>query len=169
MPICLRRRAVAHPAVVPGGAHVLLDAEIAGQDATEAFFGLHRAEVLNRYGRYIIGTIADGKPKYLLPTPGALSSVPFAEPAWLSEGFTSPYYNDGHRKLQKYMRDFTDEYVKPEASAHEKSGERPTVELVQRMGAELINHMRMGPTKILPGLTLPGGIKGEDFECVSCT
>ncbi|KAL8286560.1 hypothetical protein RQP46_004577 [Phenoliferia psychrophenolica] len=148
----------------PGGAHVLLDVEIAGKDATEAFFGLHRAEVLNRYGRYIIGTLDTGKPKYLLPTPGALSPVPFAEPAWLSEGFTSPYYNDGHRKLQKYMRDFTDKYIKEEAAAHEKSGERPTVELVQRMGSELINHMRMGPTKLLPGLVLPGGIKGEDFD-----
>ncbi|KAK4704050.1 hypothetical protein P7C70_g2172, partial [Phenoliferia sp. Uapishka_3] len=148
----------------PGGAHVLLDAEVAGKDATEAFFGLHRAEVLNKYGRYIIGTLDTGKPRYILPTPGALSPVPFGEPAWLSEGFSSPYYNDGHRALQKYMRDFTDEYVKPEAAAHEKSGERPTVELVQKMGSELINHMRMGPSKLLKGLTLPGGIKGEDFE-----
>ena len=144
----------------------MLDLEVAGKDATEAFFGLHRAEVLNRYGRYMIGTLDQGKPKYLLPTPGALSPVPFGEPAWLSEGFTSPYYKDSHRKLQKYMRDFTDEHVKEEAAAHEKSGERPTVELVQRMGSELINHMRMGPTKLLPGLILPTGLKGEDFECV---
>lgn len=60
----------------------------------------------------------------VLPTPGALSPVPYAEPGWLSEGFKSPYYNDGHRALQKYMRAFNDEFVVPEAQAHEKSGER---------------------------------------------
>ncbi|KAM0754843.1 acyl-CoA dehydrogenase NM domain-like protein [Meredithblackwellia eburnea MCA 4105] len=148
----------------PGGAFVLLDKAVAGKDATDAFFGLHRSDVLVKYGRYVIGTISDAKPRYILPTPGALSPVPYGEPAWLTEGFKSPYYNDGHRKLQKYMRDFTDRYIREEAAAHEKNGERPTVELIQRMGSELINHMRMGPNKMLHGLTLPGGIKGEDFD-----
>lgn len=35
----------------PGGASVLLDPNVAGKDATEAFFGLHRSEVLKKYGR----------------------------------------------------------------------------------------------------------------------
>lgn len=102
----------------------MLDPLVAGKDATEgssptlicspatradacadaAFFGMHRSEVLNKYGRYIIGTIVNEKPTYVLPTKGALSPVPFAEPAWLSEGFSSPYYNDTHRALQKFMR-----------------------------------------------------------------
>lgn len=132
--------------------------------ATEAFFGMHRSEVLNKYGRYIIGTVEGATPRYVLPTPGALSPVPFAEPQWLTEGFKSPYYNDTHRGLQKFMRDFTDEYVTPEATIHEKNGKRPTNELFQRLGAANINHMRMGPTKLLKGMNLPGGIKGEDFD-----
>jgi len=38
------------------------------------------------------------------------------------------------------------------------------VELIQRCGELFINHMRMGPGKHLHGLTLPGGLKGEDFD-----
>jgi hypothetical protein len=148
----------------PGGLSVLLDAGVAGKDATESFFGLHRSEVLVKYGRLIIGTIAGAKPVYILPTPGALSPVPFAEPGWLSEGFSSPYYNDSHRALQKYMRNFTDEYVTQVAQECEASGERPPVELIQQMGAAGINAMRMGPTKLLKGMTLVNGLKGEDFD-----
>jgi cytochrome b involved in lipid metabolism len=59
----------------PGGVYVLL--EVAGKDATEAFFAMHRSEVLIKYGRYIIGTLQNEKPKYILPTPGALSPVPY--------------------------------------------------------------------------------------------
>ncbi|GAA5976635.1 hypothetical protein JCM11641_005647 [Rhodosporidiobolus odoratus] len=146
----------------PGGAHVLL--QVAGQDATTAFFGMHRAEVLNKYGRYIVGSVESSKPRYILPTPGTLSPVPYGEATWLSEGFNSPYYKDSHRALQKYMRKFVDEEVRPDAQLHEKDGKRPTVELVQKMGELHINAMRMGPTKLLHGLTLPGGVKGEDFD-----
>ncbi|SCZ99129.1 BZ3500_MvSof-1268-A1-R1_Chr3-1g05828 [Microbotryum saponariae] len=171
---CIIDSAVYFVDLHPGGTAVLLDELVAGkvnqspppQDATDAFFGMHRSEVLVKYGRFIIGTIEGAKPRYILPTPGVLSPVPYAEPTWLTEGFKSPYYNDGHRALQKYMREFNDEYVRAEAQAHEKSNERPTVELIQKMGAEgvYINHMRLGPGKLLHGLTLPGGVKGEDFD-----
>ncbi|GAA6000530.1 hypothetical protein JCM10207_008056 [Rhodosporidiobolus poonsookiae] len=146
----------------PGGAHVLL--QVAGQDATEAFFGMHRAEVLNKYGRYIIGTVQGQKPRVILPTPGTLSPVPYAEPTWLSEGFSSPYYKDSHRALQKFLRKFTDEEVKPDAQLHEKDGKRPTPALIERMGDLNINAMRLGPGKHLHGLTLPGDFKGEEYN-----
>ncbi|CEQ41852.1 SPOSA6832_03593 [Sporobolomyces salmonicolor] len=146
----------------PGGAHVLI--QVAGQDATEAFFGMHRSEVLLKYGRYLIGTIEGQKPRILLPTPGTLSPVPYAEPTWLSEGYKSPYHKDSHRALQKEMRLFVDEHVRPDAQLHERDGKRPTVELIQKMGSMHINAMRMGPTKLLHGLTLPGGVKGDEFD-----
>lgn len=102
---------------------------------------MHRAEVLNKYGRYIIGTVEGQKPKYLLPTPGTLSPVPYAEATWIREGFKSPYYRDSHRALQKAVREFTDEFVKPDAQLHEKDGKRPTVELIQKMGEINMNAM----------------------------
>lgn len=47
----------------------------------------------------MIGTIAETQPEYILPTPGKLSPVPYAEPAWLSEGYKSPYFTEGHHAL----------------------------------------------------------------------
>ncbi|EEB91892.1 hypothetical protein MPER_09677 [Moniliophthora perniciosa FA553] len=44
----------------PGGIAALIDEQVAGQDATEAFFSLHRYEVLKRpqYSRLKIGAVA---------------------------------------------------------------------------------------------------------------
>ncbi|GAA5998683.1 uncharacterized protein JCM10292_007157 [Rhodotorula paludigena] len=146
----------------PGGSHVL--AQVAGQDATEAFFGMHRAEVLSKYGRYLIGTVEGQKPRIILPTKGTLSPVPYAEPTWLSEGYKSPYYKDSHRVLQKAMRELVDEEVREDAQAREKDGKRPSIELVRKFGELNLNAMRMGPSKLLHGRKLFGGVKPEEFD-----
>jgi len=69
---------------------------IAGKDATETFFGLHRQEVLEKaqYKRLIIGSIAGQERRIFPRAPGALSIVPYAEPTWLTPGYFSPYYKD---------------------------------------------------------------------------
>jgi cytochrome b involved in lipid metabolism len=80
----------------PGGINVLLDEEVAGQDATKVFFGLHRHEVLVKpaYARLQIGTIKDENESILAPQPGDLSKVPYAEPTWLTSGYYSPYFKE---------------------------------------------------------------------------
>ena len=98
----------------PGGAAVLLDDDIgqcalllfpsrfhqfvslAGQDATEAFYGLHRHEVLERpqYQRLQIGYIDGETSSVNGRTIGQVSKVPYAEPTWLAEGYHSPYYKE---------------------------------------------------------------------------
>lgn len=101
----------------PGGLSVLLDPDIgkensyhdimlqalnnsshellAGKDATEAFYGLHRHEVLeqSQYQRLKIGTIAEEKSVVHGRVPGTISKVPYAEPTWLVEGYHSPYFS----------------------------------------------------------------------------
>ena len=69
---------------------------LAGQDATEAFYSLHRDEILEKpqYARLQIGTIAGEEPQLYGKVPGMISKVPYAEPSWLAEGFTSPYYTE---------------------------------------------------------------------------
>lgn len=98
----------------PGGEGVLLASSIAGGDSTEAFFALHRSEVLARYSRYKIGRLQDPKKEeWKVPVEGELSEVPYAEPPWVLEGlYKTPYYKDSHRRLQKSMRFFFDTYVK---------------------------------------------------------
>ncbi len=70
--------------------------ESAGQDATEAFFGLHRYEVLARpqYQRLKIGIIEGETPYLHGRVAGELSRVPYGEPTWLSAGYHSPYYTE---------------------------------------------------------------------------
>ncbi|CAG7850307.1 SubName: Full=Uncharacterized protein {ECO:0000313/EMBL:KIM24952.1} [Serendipita indica DSM 11827] len=62
----------------PGGIGVLLDDEVAGQDATKIFFSLHRHEVLLKpaYARLRIGSIKDESPTIIAASPGELSAVP---------------------------------------------------------------------------------------------
>ncbi|GAA5871092.1 hypothetical protein JCM1840_007588 [Sporobolomyces johnsonii] len=151
----------------PGGVGVLLHRDVAGQDASKAFFSLHRSDILLKYARLKIGRLdTSHEPPYLLPQPGALSPVPGAEPSWLVPQIKSPYYKDSHRALQKEMRRFFDEDVRAEARTHELSHERPTKKLVELMGSDRWNlhAMRMGPGRHLRGKKLPGGVDPEEFD-----
>ena len=69
---------------------------VAGKDATEAFFSLHKYEILEKpqYQRLQIGVINEEKPFIHSRIPGELSNVPYAEPTWLTKGYHSPYYSD---------------------------------------------------------------------------
>ena len=107
-----------------------------GQDATEAFYGLHRHEILMKpqYRRLQIGTLVGEKSVIHSRITGELSKVPYAEPTWLADGYRSPYYTEvacfllasfpgsilnafvkNHRKFQKAVRKFFDEVVLSDA------------------------------------------------------
>ena len=164
-------------AMHPGGLAVLVDEEVAGQDATEAFYGLHRHEVLERpqYARLQIGTIAGEQSMAITSRViGQVSDVPYAEPTWLAKGFKSPYYNDSHRRFQKAMREFFDNVVYAEAQAREEDGKRVSQPVLDKMAELEIHAMRLGPGKHLKGRTLMGGIvKPEEvsstFALYMCT
>ena len=68
----------------------------AGQDATEVFYQLHRHEVLLKpgYARLQIGTIEGESVTIQAGVAGELSTIPYAEPTWLNDGFHSPYYKE---------------------------------------------------------------------------
>lgn len=150
----------------PGGASLFLEEDIAGQDATEVFYGLHRHEVIIKpqYARLQIGVI-DGEESVIQShIPGELSTVPYSEPTWLTDGYFSPYYKESHRVLQKAMRKFTDEIVTPDAHAREEDGKRPSQSVIQAMADVNLHAMRLGPGKHLKGLELLGGVKPEEFD-----
>ncbi|KXN91720.1 2-methylacyl-CoA dehydrogenase, mitochondrial [Leucoagaricus sp. SymC.cos] len=152
----------------PGGLAVLLDSEVAGQDATEAFFSLHRYEVLQKpqYSRLTIGTLVGAKQQIFPKAVGGLSNIPYAEPTWLTSGYHSPYYNDHHRKFQAAFRRFVEEVVFPDAWAREEDGKQPSPQVHQEMARMNILAMRLGPGSHLKGRTLMGGIvKPEEFDC----
>ncbi|KAM0809363.1 putative Cytochrome b5 heme-binding domain-containing protein [Seiridium cardinale] len=147
----------------PGGEAVLR--QVAGTDATVAFYNLHRHEVLTKYENLAVGTIQGEKPSVITPQPGDLSTVPYGEPLWLSPVFKSPYYNESHHRLRKAMRIFQDKYITPEGQAREADGKYISQELIDRMSKAGILHMRLGPGKHLHGVDLLGGaIKGEEYD-----
>ncbi len=101
----------------PGGSVVLI--QVAGQDATQAFYNLHRHEVLQQYSKLCIGTIEGEKAEVIDPQIGDISQVPYAEPLWLAPQFRTPYYNSTHYQLQKAMRKFVETHITPEAQEKE--------------------------------------------------
>ena len=108
---------------------------IAGKDATQAFFGLHRHEVLLRpqYARLQIGTI-EGQDEVIKPLASdAISTVPYAEPSFLSKGYFSPYYTESHRRFHKAVRKFMTDVVYPEALKCEENGKRISQEVVDKI------------------------------------
>lgn len=147
----------------PGGSVVL--EQVAGQDATTAFYNLHRNEVIQKYESLCIGTIQGEKPEVIQMRPGDISQVPYGEPGFLRPNFYSPYFHEGHRKFQKAIRTFVDTYVAPEAEAREADGKYISQELVDRMAEKNILAMRLGPGKHLKGRTLMDGVvKPEEYD-----
>ena len=147
----------------PGGESVLR--QIAGQDATTAFYNLHRHEVLSKYTSLAIGTITNEAPQVITPQPGDLSKVPYAEPLWLSPAFKNPYYKDSHYRLQRAVREFTDKHLIAEAQECETTGRHISQEMIDLMSKQGILHMRLGPGKHLHGVSLMNGaVQGEEFD-----
>ena len=68
----------------PGGSVVL--EQVAGQDATEAFYNLHRQEVLQQYASLCLGTIEGEKPEVIEQHAGDLSQVPYGGAIMAIEG-----------------------------------------------------------------------------------
>ncbi|TCD69164.1 hypothetical protein EIP91_008460 [Steccherinum ochraceum] len=150
----------------PGGVGVLTTKSVAGQDATQAFYGLHRAEVLQRpqYARLKIGQV-QGQEPIIQASPSDNSQVPYAEPTWLSAGYYSPYYTESHRRFQKEVRKFFMEVVYPDAVKCEENGKRISQEVVDKLCENNILAMRLGKGKHLEGRTLMGGIiQPEEFD-----
>ncbi|KAL3439262.1 acyl-CoA dehydrogenase/oxidase [Aspergillus tetrazonus] len=64
--------------------------------------------------------------------------APFAEPAWYNS-LRSPYYNESHRKLRKYVRDYLEEYVIPHVHEWEEAGGVPREEQIRYSRAALLS------------------------------
>lgn len=145
----------------------MFDSTVAGQDATEAFFSVHRSEVLEKpqYARLRIGTLSGKSRKADATTPDRLSAVPYGEPTWLVPEFKSPYYKETHRELQRRMRVLVDDLLYPDGQLKEADGKRASQEVLDEMTRLNVHAMRLGPGKHLKGLTLmDGAVKPEEFD-----
>ncbi|KAJ3209692.1 hypothetical protein HDU67_005986 [Dinochytrium kinnereticum] len=145
----------------PGSAVVLWP--VAGKDATEQFYGLHRQDVMNKYfKKLVIGQIAGEKSK-VMAQEGEYSLVPYAESAFV-QNKPSPFYNPTHVAFRKAVREFYDREILKDAPSMDVLGERPTDEMFLKMGEFGLLACRLGPGEHLKGLKIPGGVKPEEFD-----
>lgn len=149
----------------PGGDQVLRD--IYGKDATEAFYGLHRHEVLEKYGPKLIkGRIEGGaNPPMQMESAADISAVPFAEIPFF-RGEASPVWTPKHLEFRRVVRKWVHENLRDEAERCEQSGEAPSDEVFKKMADFGLLAMRLGPgdhLKLAPK-GLPMGLKPEEFD-----
>ncbi|KAK3237200.1 hypothetical protein CYMTET_52705 [Cymbomonas tetramitiformis] len=151
----------------PGGKWVIN--QVAGQDATEAFYAMHRADVLSKYHkRLCIGVVSgEEKAKSSFLEPGELSAVPYAESSAWAPAHKSPFFQETHFAFRKAVRAFFDEHITPIAVSSDEDGEEPSVEVYKKLGKVGLNAARMGPGPWMatPGIELLGGLKPQEFDC----
>ncbi|KAJ3078933.1 hypothetical protein HK102_004130, partial [Quaeritorhiza haematococci] len=129
----------------------------------EEFYGLHRHEVLVKYSpRLKIGVLAGAK-TLVQQEPGHISRVPYAESSYFM-GYKSPYYTESHNRFRTALRKFYDEEIIPGAAQYEEQGKAPPKDLWLKLGQFGVLAARIGPGPHLKGLTLPGGVKPEEFD-----
>lgn len=148
--------------VHPGGANILRS--VAGRDATEEFFALHRGDVLAKYERLVVGPLegakvapaanADGLSAPIIDPKG----VPYGESSFW-RGFHSPYFNESHDRFRRSLRAFMDQEVAPIALEQDESGEAPSIELMKKMGQAGILTCLLGTKDLLTRMTKEHGIK----------
>lgn len=149
----------------PGGDQVLRDWY--GKDATEAFYGLHRHEVLEKYmPRLLKGRIEGASnPPVRMETASDISMVPFAEAPYF-RGESSPFWKPEHMEFRKTLRIWIQSNLKEDAERCERTGEPASDEIFKKMADYGLLAMRIGPGEHLKHAPngLPLGIKNENFD-----
>lgn len=106
----------------PGGKKILL--KVAGQDASKQFDQFHNKSILEKYPQLLKGDLAGAatQAKNVAMEDAPLVGVgegesfgglaPFGDPYWYMDG-VSPYYNESHRRLRSFVRNFTEKEIIP--------------------------------------------------------
>jgi len=150
----------------PGGMPPLI--EVAGQDATDAFYGLHRASILDdpKYARFVVGQVAT-EPKQKSKHEGDV--VPYGE----SHGFwrkASLYYKPTHHEYRQAVRNFIDSEIRPDVITVDEEGTYPSLELNMKiaqfgiLACLVVSEPRATELITELGITLPGGVDPKAYD-----
>jgi len=148
----------------PGGTKLI--EQYSGMDVSSEFFELHRKDVLLKYQKLRVARLEGSDEQ--LPSPDAISLVPFADPPAF-QGSNSPYYTEGHRAMQKWVRGWVAAEFAPAALKGDIAGTYPTRKFKQNMCMNGMMVTRMGPGSWLQdavnlGIKLPPGCSPSEFD-----
>jgi alkylation response protein AidB-like acyl-CoA dehydrogenase len=73
----------------------------------------------------------------------------------------SPYYNETHQRLRKFMRDYMEEHINPHVFEWEEAKQQPKdlFRQVAQQGFIAAAMFPLPPKEYMEGTTLPAGIK----------
>jgi len=159
----LSRFALSHP----GGTPPLL--EVAGQECTEAFYGLHRSSVLAepKYQKLKIGTVLGGA--VAKSAPEDAPSLPYAESMGTFRK-VSPYYKASHHSLRAATKAILSEHVAPGVAEQDEDGKATSDETNLALGkagliGQIIASEDKGPALLKAwGIELPGGLDADEHD-----
>jgi len=148
--------------VHPGGSVVLRQS--AGTDATEDFYGLHRSDVMDKFGpKLLIGELETHTQEKIDNRASKKSKVPYSEASfWM--GWNSPYYTQSHIKFKEAVRSIVERELKPIANKLDDRGKDPSPKLYRKLGELGFIGCRLGPGPHLEGFFIPGGVSWQEFD-----
>lgn len=155
----------------PGGLPIIM--QYAGKEATEAFFDMHRSEVLVKYKKLVIGRLDThmGKARVVEQlAPGTLSLVPYAEHNFL-QGWLSPIFNNDHKICRQNVRKwYEDNNMRETAIKYGNADKLPPPEFYHKMGAAGILAGHLAPSSLIiqtckeHNIPCPSGGVWEKFD-----
>ena len=126
---------------------------MAGQDASESFYELHRASILKdpKYRRFVIGRLA-GTQEQPLGAPHGVVPYGEAHGSWRTK---SPYYKASHHTFRAALRAWIEEHVLPNCVQDDEEGTYPSLEFNQKLAeAGIIACIVVGDPRAKVPLTL---------------
>ncbi|KAH8819262.1 acyl-CoA dehydrogenase/oxidase [Xylogone sp. PMI_703] len=92
------------------------------------------------------------------------SNIPFADPSWHTRP-DHPYYRDSHRKLQRFVREYVDNEIRPKVEEWEKNGHIPEEAFKRHASLGFLAASAFPiPKEYVQGFTLPSGINVDDWD-----
>jgi alkylation response protein AidB-like acyl-CoA dehydrogenase len=149
----------------PGGVSAIV--RYAGKDVTQDFHMVHSEGTLEKYSKFLIGSLA-GEGKSINKKSKARSSdvfgelVPFGDPSWY-QGFSSPYYNDTHRRYRAALRAMVEKEIVPNVANWDKANKIPD-DVMSKFAPFLPSTVGVPWTSEFAGDQVPGDIKASQFD-----
>ncbi|KAI3635816.1 hypothetical protein MIR68_006454 [Amoeboaphelidium protococcarum] len=69
--------------------------------------------------------------------------IPFADPAWYQPDWNSPYFNDSHRRLRAYTREFVEKHIMPDVQDWSEANDSKWVKPLLK---------KLADAQLLPGM-----------------